>query len=79
VHTCEIVLLRELARLSDSAGWDVANLAGMVRRRAGDTDRMHSAYISRLLLGMERRGLVKRLDDEKPIAWQITDEGRKHV
>ncbi|MCA3183936.1 hypothetical protein [Cupriavidus sp.] len=32
-------------------------------------NRMHGQYVRRLLLDLEMRGLVTRLDDEKPVCW----------
>lgn len=37
----------------------------------GNTNHMHSAAARSWLLHLEHLGLVRRLDDEKPVCWQL--------
>ena len=39
-------------------------------RTLGSTPQKRSAAWLQVMLRLERRGLVRRLDDEKPVAWQ---------
>ena len=44
-------------------------VAKAVQPPSGTNQRQHSGAIRSCLLGLEKKGLVRRLDDEKPICW----------
>jgi hypothetical protein len=55
---------------SPTSGYAVTGLAPLVGRQPGhDSDRAHSAFVSRALLSLERAGRVRRMDADKPIVW----------
>ena len=41
------------------------------------TKRQHSGDVRSWLLDMEKRGLVKRMDDQKPVCWLRTKAGTR--
>lgn len=53
-------------------GMTTSDVAARVRPLFGHSSRTHSSYIRSRLLDLEKRGLVKRLDNEKPVCWQRT-------
>lgn len=65
-------ILEVLARTVASSGRTNADIAWRIGRQPGmGTPRQHAAFVKGILLSMEKRGLIKRMDDEKPIVWQI--------
>jgi hypothetical protein len=58
-----------LSSLQKDGGWIIRDIAGGIPQPAGMSNRQHSALINQRLHIMETNGLVRRLDDEKPIAW----------
>ena len=68
----ESMILSVLQRTVESSGRTNADLAWRIGRQPGmNTLRKHAAFVKGILLDMEKRGLIKRMDDEKPIVWQI--------
>lgn len=69
----QTILLRLLDRFTNAhTYWSTADLALMVGRQPGqDSDRQHSALISRELRALEKAGRVARLDGRKSILWRI--------
>lgn len=62
---------KEILRVLDMNGFCTTRVvAQSVKFRTGFINRVHSARVRQLLLGMESRGLVRRLDAEKPVVWQ---------
>lgn len=52
------------------AGYCTGELALFVGRQPGrDSAQQHSALVLQQLLALEKLGLVRRLDDEKPVVW----------
>ena len=45
----------------------------------GHNMHIHSGSTRSWLVEMERSGLVKRLDNDKPTVWAITDAGREAI
>ena len=54
---------------------DGAYLTRDVARRTIGSGRMHSACVRQWLLELERKGLVRRMDEEKPVCWLLTVAG----
>lgn len=52
-----------------TTGW----VAQEVSFRHGN-NRMHAHYVRSRLIDLENRGLVKRLDYQKPVCWMLTGE-----
>lgn len=51
-------------------GFLVGDIAPFIARQPGhESNRQHSALISRELRALEKAGLVCRLDDLKPVVW----------
>jgi hypothetical protein len=50
-------------------GFTTGAIAEAVLFEFGHNRHIHSAYVRQLLLGLERQGEVKRLDDQKPVCW----------
>lgn len=71
-HEVEAMILKILEKTVASSGRTNADLAWRIARQPGiNTPRQHAAFVKGILLDMEKRGLIKRMDDEKPIVWQI--------
>jgi len=66
---------RTLATLDTDGGFTTGDVAKRVQPMFGHSMRTHSAAVRQWLLGLERRGLVKRLDDEKPVCWVKVNAG----
>lgn len=76
----ETEALRVLATCDATSGFDVKWIARhSAHPYCSDLPRARSGAVSSVLLKMERDGLVRRLDGEKPIVWTITEDGRKAV
>lgn len=50
-------------------GFTTGQVAERVSPMFGGNKRQHSAAVRSWLLGLEKKGLVKRLDDQKPVCW----------
>ncbi len=61
-------ILQALAALGPLPIWRIAPCVG---REARKNDRQHSHRVSSLCLSLESRGLVVRVDAEKPIVWKL--------
>ncbi|MCK4120406.1 hypothetical protein ACI2UK_24460 [Ralstonia nicotianae] len=62
-----------LAVLDTTGGYTTADVAKHVTPVFADNRRMHSAAVRSWLVQLERKGLVKRLDDLKPVCWVKVD------
>jgi len=60
-----------LAALPSDGGLLTRDVAKKVQPMFGNTNHMHSAAVRSWLLHLEHLGLVRRLDDEKPVCWQL--------
>lgn len=59
----------EVLRCLDDLGASTTrHIADQVRFRYGHTNQMQNSYVLGILRYLERKGYVRRLDDEKPIA-----------
>jgi hypothetical protein len=68
----QLAILRALNFDSGYGGFVIGNIASFVARQPGhESNRAHSALISLECRTLERAGLLRRLDDETPIAWCI--------
>ena len=64
-----------LAVLAADGGYTTGVVAERVSPMFGGNKRAHSSAVRSWLLGLERRGLVKRMDDEKPVCWMLAQGG----
>lgn len=64
-----------LAALSTDGGFVTGEVSKKVVRPQGRTTRTHSAAVRQQLLVLEGAGLVRKLDDQKPVCWVKTDAG----
>lgn len=60
-----------LAALPADGGLLTRDVAAKIYPRFGLSTYMHSAAVRSWLLHLEHLGLVRRLDDEKPVCWQL--------
>lgn len=60
-----------LAALAGPGALLTRDVADRVRPRFGGSQHQHSAAIRAWLLHLEKLGLVRRLDTEKPVCWQL--------
>ncbi len=52
------------------SGYSTGDIAYYIARQPGRTsNRQHSALIGRELRALESAGLIRRLDDQKPVVW----------
>ncbi|MGA3983458.1 hypothetical protein ACI2TD_18040 [Ralstonia nicotianae] len=58
-----------LAVLDTIGGYTTAEVMKRVTPVFADNRRMHSAAVRSWLVQLERKGLVRRLDDLKPVCW----------
>ncbi|WP_175693959.1 hypothetical protein [Burkholderia ambifaria] len=58
-----------LAVLDTDGGFTTTEVARRVEPTFGGSRHTHAGAIRSWLVQLERRGLVKRLDDEKPVCW----------
>lgn len=66
------LVLRLLAQCHSSSGCVTGDFTPLMGRQPGrESNRQHSAYVAGLLLGMEKRGLIIRADENKPILWRL--------
>jgi len=63
-------VLKALRACHANSGCIVAEIAALVPCSVVHNKRQHSAAVSKQLLDMEARGLIKRADANKPILWQ---------
>ena len=61
-----------LQLLDGHGGYETGYLAQVLAKPAELSTHKHSANVRRVLLVLENKGLVKRLDDEKPVCWVKT-------
>lgn len=66
---------RILAALSESGGSLTGQISPDCRIFRMLNRRMESAWVRNHLLDLERGGLVRRLDDQKPVCWTRTLAG----
>ncbi|CAB3919907.1 hypothetical protein [Achromobacter ruhlandii] len=62
---------RILAALPSDGGLLTRDVAKKVHPMFGTTNHMHSAAVRSWLLHLEHLGLVRKLDDEKPVCWRL--------
>lgn len=55
--------------LPTDSGFQTGDIADRVWPVIGDNRRQHAVAIRALLLGLEAKGLVRKLDSEKPVCW----------
>ena len=61
---------KKILDVLDSAGaYTTADVAKRVTPQFGHNRRTHSGAVRSWLINLERKGLVKRLDDQKPVCW----------
>jgi DNA-binding HxlR family transcriptional regulator len=68
---------RECVLSSLSAKWGscASDLMHLIGRQPGaETDALHKAAIRRELKALERDGLVRRMDEDYPIAYMLTNK-----
>jgi len=61
-----------LAALEWRGGMLTRDVADRVRPRFGNSQHQHSAAVRSWLMRLEKLGLVRRLDDKKPVCWVRT-------
>lgn len=66
-----------LCVLDGAGGFTTGDVAKRVSFRFGHNKRTHSAAVRAILLGLERQGLVKRMDDQTPVCWVLSSKGEK--
>ncbi len=66
-----------LAALDTFGGYTTSDVAAKVQPQFGSNKRQHSGAVRLWLVDLERRGLVRKLDDQKPVCWVKTSEGEK--
>lgn len=71
VHALSEYEKRVLAALPADGGLLTRDVAAKVRPWFGTSAHMHSAAVRSWLLHLEHLGLVRRLDNEKPVCWQL--------
>ena len=72
-------ILGSLSKCCPSSGMTVGDFSPWIGRQPfALSNRQHSNWISGLLHQLENEGLVKRMDDKKPIVWQITVKGANY-
>lgn len=52
------------------------SIAARITPQYGHSSRTHAAYIHGLLRDLEHDGLVRRIDDQKPIIWVKITQGK---
>ena len=71
---CEVqqFILKKLGNCHASSGMVNAEFTHLIGRQPGaDSKQQHAAYVRGLLLDLERRGLIVRADELKPILWRL--------
>lgn len=67
-----------LSRLNEAGGFPTKHIARSLDSEAYEKNaRLQSSAVGFLLRSLERRGLVAKLDDQKPICWVRTLAGSK--
>lgn len=80
VHPLSEYEKKILAALPSDGGLMTRDVAKKVYPMFGHTNHMHSAAVRSWLLHLEHLGLVRKLDDEKPVCWQLaTPKENDHV
>lgn len=62
-----------LAALDGPGALLTRDVAARVRPMAGLNQHQHSGAVRSWLLQLEKQGLVRRLDDQKPVCWQLAN------
>lgn len=76
----QLSILRVLATCDATSGFDVRWLSHYVEHPYCKLmPRARSGAISSKLRELESAGLVRKLDDQKPIVWAISEDGRKAI
>lgn len=65
---------RILSVLDDIGAFTTAQVAGQLPL-IGHNRRIHSSWVRRYLLDLQRRGLIEAADDKKPVIWRRTQAG----
>lgn len=60
-----------LLKLSRHAGWTTGQIARECIELTDGTSYTRSARVRQTLLDMQKRGLVKPMDDAKPVCWVL--------
>ncbi|CAB3698710.1 Uncharacterised protein [Achromobacter denitrificans] len=60
-----------IAALAGPGALLTRDVADRVRPRFGSNQQQHSGAVRAWLLRLEKLGLVRRLDTEKPVCWQL--------
>ena len=68
-----------LMALSEDSGRLTGQIANTFSSPFRRSLRQHSSDVRAWLIEMEKRGLVKRLDDQNPVAWMRTKRGSKEL
>ncbi|ENZ78080.1 MULTISPECIES: Lrp/AsnC family transcriptional regulator [Ralstonia] len=55
--------------LDGHGGYTTGQIAERIDFQFGHNRRVHSAAVRTLLLGLEKQGVIKRMDDQKPDCW----------
>jgi hypothetical protein len=66
-----------LAVLDTMGGFTTAQVAVKMQQQFGGNKRQHSSAVRSWMVDLERRGLVRKLDDQKPDCWVKTSEGEE--
>ncbi|WP_150670963.1 hypothetical protein [Pandoraea anhela] len=66
---------KKILGILDARGaYTTADVAKRVEPQFGHNRRTHSGAVRSWLLNLERQGLVRRLDDQKPVCWLKVDQ-----
>ncbi|HCT05865.1 MAG TPA: hypothetical protein DIW86_10930 [Pseudomonas sp.] len=66
-----------LAALAGPGALLTRDVAARVCPRFGTSQHQHSGAVRAWLLQLEKQGLVRRLDAEKPVCWQLAGQPDK--
>lgn len=61
-----------LKALDGPGGFTTGQIASVCTPRFGDDKRAHSRWIRTRLLALQEAGMVRPMDDEKPVCWVRT-------
>lgn len=64
-----------LSALDTQGGYTTGDVAGKVHPQFGSNKRQHSGAVRSWLINLEKRGLVRKLDEQKPVCWVKTSTG----
>ena len=60
-----------LSILDVQGGFTTGNVAKKVTPRFGRNGHQHIGAVRSWLIDLEKKGLVKRMDDQKPVCWML--------